>query len=92
MATLKKTPPCLRCGDALKATVASVDTPPWVCEKCHRGYWDAEVSGVGRQMYRSTHDDFGVPGVALAQLQEDIRAERAKLTPPPSKVSKARMN
>lgn len=34
---------CPNCGRALATVTLGADTPPWLCQQCARGWWNAEL-------------------------------------------------
>ncbi len=40
---------CPECGGLLLAVEDQPDTAPWLCDRCHRGFWSAELSDQPRE-------------------------------------------
>ena len=40
---------CPQCGGLLLAVEDQPDTAPWLCDRCHRGFWSAELSDQPRE-------------------------------------------
>lgn len=72
-------PRCPGCGQRLQPSVLGAATPPWQCQLCRRGWWNAELTPDARLAYQPawrTHTGPDAPGIAAAVDQEHAAARQ----------------
>jgi len=66
---------CPNCGGGLEPHAGHPDSAPWLCARCHLGFWVSELSAVARVRYRPRFRDYGVGKESIA-LRAACLAER----------------
>lgn len=75
---------CPNCGSQLQRVSLDPDTPPWLCQLCARGWWQAEVDNSSH--WRQAERDFGDNTHAVQAMAESERQKQH------DKKQKAAMN
>lgn len=63
---------CPGCGGGLAPVVLDPQTAPWLCTRCHRGWWPGELLADHRVAWRRSQWDFGA---LTARVAEHVAAD-----------------
>lgn len=72
---MSKNPSCPNCGKEVTAVSLDPDTPPWVCNPCARGWWNAELDPVAAKQWNPDDRSWGSPA-ASRKVQAACERER----------------
>lgn len=56
---------CPNCGGDL-TTTSRPFTPPWLCDACHLGWWNAQLTDAAAAAWRPMFWDFGASTASVA--------------------------
>lgn len=65
---------CPKCQKALTPVALDPQSAPWVCNRCHLGFFVSELADSARAIFRPRHQDWG-QGTPASAVRLDADAE-----------------